>query len=138
MTDTSATEILPPYRANAVALVFGIATAPAFWIAQLVASYTASDLLCYRGDHPAFAPPAAALGSALVVFDVIALAGALAGGIVSFLCWRALSKQGSAHTEPRAGRSRFMAIWGLFSSLWFFVAIAFGSIGPAVVPLCLR
>jgi hypothetical protein len=33
---------------------------------------------------------------------------------------------------------RFLAIWGLMSSLWFFGAILFNTIATIVAPLCTR
>ena len=60
-------------------------------------------------------------------------APALAGGLLTGLdCLR-------RNSRPRAigeGRARFMALWGIFSSLCFFCAILFNIIASVTVPLC--
>jgi hypothetical protein len=119
-----------------MAILFGVSAGPLFWIAQMMAGFAVSDLLCYRSGEPAFAPPTGAVTTALYAIDICALTGALVGGFVSFACWRALSHR-PADEPANISRERFLAIWGLFSSMWFFCAIVFSSIGSAMVPLCL-
>ncbi|HEX3432020.1 MAG TPA: hypothetical protein VHT03_14150 [Rhizomicrobium sp.] len=126
-------------RASFIALMFGNTAAPVFWIGQIFLGYGVTSLACYGSDHPTSLASGAALRSALYVFDGIAIAAALAGGIVSFLCLRAVRHPG---TDTRfaakitESRMRFMAFWGLLSSLWFLGAIVFTTIGTATVHLC--
>ncbi len=106
---------------NFAALLFGACAAPIFWLGQLMLNYAVTAYGCYPGDHPEAIASSAALRAALYTFDVVAILAAAAGGITAWLC---CAKTGSAHTNTAKstseGRARFLAIWGLFSSLWFF------------------
>jgi hypothetical protein len=117
--------------ARFAALMFGACAAPIFWLGQMMLGYWVSAAACYGGDHPTTIASGTALRSALIVFDAVAIVAALAGGIVAFICWR---RVGSLDE----GRARFMAIWGILSSLWFLGAIVFGTIASVTVPLCIR
>ena len=79
---------------------------------------------------------------ALCVAAIGAASFAILGGIVSWMSWNATQdeKKGGAHEALHTGegRARFMALWGIMSSLWFLGAIVFGTIGSMVVPLCAR
>jgi hypothetical protein len=123
-------------------LMFGCCAAPIFWIGQLTLGYWASAEVCYGGDQPTVTEMPGTLHVALIVFDVTAIVAALAGGIVSVGAWRATQdekKGGARHAlHVGEGRSRFMALWGIMSSLWFLGAIVFNTIGSLMVPLCTR
>lgn len=120
-------------------LLFGTSAAPLFWSGQVILGYAVSAQTCYPGDHPLLASPAGPLSATLMLFDAMALIACLAGGIVSWLSWRRLSVAVPAYHAPwrREGRDRFLAVWGLFSSLWFFFAILFNIIASLTVPPCL-
>jgi hypothetical protein len=141
MTDTSHPS---PHRARVsfVALLFGMTAAPIFWLGQLILGYSISAVACYGSDHPTTVASGAALRSAFFAFDAIAIMAALAGGIVSYSCWHAVKeeKAGGQHhaIDAGEGRARFMALWGLFSSLCFLIGIVFATIGSIEAPLCLR
>jgi hypothetical protein len=113
------------------ALMFGACAAPIFWLGQLMLGYWVSATACYGSDHPTTIASGTALRSALIAFDAVAIVVALAGGIIAFICWR---RVGSLDD----GRSRFLAIWGMLSSLWFLGAIVFDAIASVTVPLCIR
>ena len=119
-----------------LALLFGACAAPIFWTGQLLLGYIVSADACYPGDHPVMLPAAAPLFSALMAFDAIAILASIAGGVVSWRSWQRLRslRRPLPHEE---GRDRFLAIWGLFSSLWFFFAILFNTIASITVPPCL-
>lgn len=119
-----------PRRLNFWALMFGCCAAPIFWLGQLILAYWVSAQTCYGSDHPTTTDMPRAIFSLLVGFDLIAIVAALAGAIVSFMCWR-IAGEGET-------RSRFMAIWGIFSSLCFLSAIAFETIASVSVPICAR
>lgn len=128
-------------RASFAALIFGAAAAPIFWLGQLILSYVVSTLTCYGGDHPTTISSETALRSALYVFDAVAIAAAIAGGVVALLCWRAVRDAESdtrTTVQTRISRMRFMAMWGMMSSLWFLGAIIFNTIGSATVRLCVQ
>jgi len=79
------------------------------------------------------------LFTALLIFDVAALLAAAAGGLVSWQAWQRARKNGGDRHPPHAreGRNRFLAMWGMLSSLWFFFAILFNIIASVTVPPCL-
>jgi hypothetical protein len=128
---SDATVIQPvPRRLNFWVLMFGCCAAPIFWLGQLILAYWVSAQTCYGSDHPTTTDVSGAIFSLLIAFDAIAIAAALAGAIVSLMSWRAA---GEGET-----RSRFMAIWGIFSSLCFLSAIVFETIASVTVPICAR
>jgi hypothetical protein len=107
-------------------LVFGASAAPLLWLGHTMLGYGVTAFICYPGDHPVGLAAPGPLLAALIVFDMIALAGCAVGGFVS---WRL-----SRRTE--GPRNRFLALWGMLSSLWFFIAILFNVIASVSVPLC--
>jgi hypothetical protein len=142
MSDAAAPSHPAPHRGKVSfwALMFGCCAAPIFWIGQLTLGYWVSAEICYGSDHPTATYAPGMLHTALLVFDAIAIVAALAGGIVSFLSWRATQeeKKGGANQALHTGegRARFMALWGILSSIWFLGAIAFEAIASTVAPLC--
>jgi hypothetical protein len=108
-------------------LLFGCSAAPLFWLAQVILGYAVTAYLCYPGDHPVSLSATMPLFAALIALDIIALLACAAGALVSWRGWR--------RVRP-AGRNRFLALWGLMSSLWFFVAVMFNVIASLIVPLC--
>ncbi len=112
--------------------MFGACAAPIFWIGQVSLGYLVSAEACYGGDHPGAAMSAGSLRVLLVAFDAVAIAAALAGGISAYAVFRA-SRRDTSEVE---GRVRFLAIWGLLSSLWFLAAILFNTIVSLGVPAC--
>jgi hypothetical protein len=128
-------------RVGFLLLLFGATVAPIFWLGQLMLGYWVTAVGCYPGDHPVPLASTAPLVNALIAFDIVALLACAAGGAVSWRSWRHTrhEKEGdhsyALHTGE--GRSRFLALWGMFSSLWFFGAILFNTIGSLTVPPCL-
>lgn len=123
-------------------VMFGACAAPIFWLGQMILGYGVSAFVCYRGDHPARIASASALRGTLIAFDVVAIAAALAGLTISFMCWRIVREEkaggGSHAIDIGDGRTRFMALWGIMSSLWFLGAIIFSTIASVTVPICTR
>lgn len=122
-----------------ITLLFGASAAPVFWIGQILLGYGFSAYACYPGDHPVAPEAAAPLYNLLMVFNTIALLAAFLGGLVSWRAWRTTG-EGADHRHilhTGEGRDRFLAIWGLLSSLWFFFAILFNTIASIMVPPCL-
>ncbi|HEY1615534.1 MAG TPA: hypothetical protein VGF97_17780 [Rhizomicrobium sp.] len=117
-----------PRRPNFWVLMFGSCAAPVFWLGQLMMAYWVSAETCYGGDHPTTAASPEILWTLLLAFDAVAVIAALAGTGVSLACWRA--------ADAGETRSRFMSIWGIFSSLCFLAAIIFESIASISVPIC--
>jgi hypothetical protein len=107
-------------------LLFGACAAPLAWLGQMVLGYGITAYICYPADHPVKPVADTALFAAVIAVDGIALALCAAGAWVSWSYWR----------RGLVGRNRMLALWGLMSSLWFFVAILFNAIA-SFVPPCL-
>jgi hypothetical protein len=127
--------------AGFISLLIGNVAAPIFWLGQLMLGYIVSTQACYGSDHPTVVSSATALRTTLYAFDGVAILAAIAGGIVSLLCWRAVREPGADArfaAKVTASRARFMAMWGMMSSLWFLGAVVFTTIATATVRLCVQ
>jgi hypothetical protein len=123
-----------------ITLLFGASAAPLFWLGQLMLAYGFTAYVCYPGDHP-LTGVGGWLFSALLLFDAVALIACAASGFVSWRAWLQ-----SMRTQPMAshhilqtgeGRDRFLSMWGMMSSLWFFFAVLFNTIASIMVQPCL-
>ncbi len=112
-------------------LLFGASAAPLFWLGQTMLAYAVTAHACFPGRYPE-AAEASSLFAAMMLFNVVAVIAAAAGGVVSFQAWR---RQGEPITA-RQKRDDFLAMWGVFSSLCFLLAILFNIIGSLTVPPC--
>ena len=133
---------LPPLRAprRFYLGMFACCAAPIFWVGQLLLGYGVSATACYGSDHPTPIDWPGTLRGILATFDAVAILAAIAGGAVALWLLRNARAEVDAHgigTEVQVeSRVKFLAIWGLFSSLWFFAAIAFNTIASLGTPLC--
>ncbi|HEY4276043.1 MAG TPA: hypothetical protein VGM68_11195 [Rhizomicrobium sp.] len=109
-------------------LLFGCTAAPLFWLGQMMLGYGVTAYVCYPGGHPVSLASGGPLFVALLLMDAIALTACAAGAAVSWRAWRRL--------RPGEGRNRFLALWGVMSSLWFFAAILFNVFASIMVPAC--
>lgn len=119
-----------------VFLIVTASLAPVFWLGQVMLSYFVTAQGCYPGDAPGPVWPAPALQMALWAFDAVALLAALAGGAMSLIAWRQVNREDGQDGAVAVGRTRFLVLWGLYSSLWFFFAILFNAIGSFMVMPC--
>ncbi len=121
-------------RLRPLSLMIAASIAPLFWAGQVLLGYFVSAQGCYPGNAPRPGVAVPMLQMFLWTFDAVALAAAMAGGTVSLVSWRRLR---CVHeTAGEEGRTRFLAVWALCSSLWFFFAILFNVIATAMVPPC--
>jgi len=109
-------------------LLFGCSVAPLFWLGQMMLGYGLTAYVCYPGDHPVRLVSAGPLFAALMIADIVALAACAMGAFASWRAWGLL--------RAGQGRNRFLALWGLMSSLWFFAAILFNVFASIMVPVC--
>ena len=76
----------------------------------------------------------------LLIVELIAMAMAFAAAIVAYASWRSTRHEAEGEArhmfEAGEGRTRFLALWGLMTSIGFLVAIVFSLVGLFVVPLC--
>lgn len=106
-------------------LLSGCAAPPLLWLGQVVLSYGITSGVCYPGDHPTMRTSASSYFTGLLFIDAVALTGC---GAAALMSWRS---RRSLHA-----RSRFLAEWGLMSSLCFFSATFFNLIASVAVPIC--
>ncbi len=143
-TDTEAVSHPAPHRGRAEgsALAFGLAAAPLAWFAQLVIGYGIASHVCFPADNPVtgLPPDLEAIWWLLFAVLVAAAGFALAGAVTAYASWRATREEaaGEAHhmIEAGEGRTRFLALCGLMTSLGFLGAIVFSLVGLFTVPLC--
>ena len=128
---------MPPIRAPRRFWMglFGACAAPIFWLGQLILSYWVTAVACYGSDHPTPLTETGAIRSTLVTFDVVAVLACAAGVVLSYTVVRSMARDGNADSQV-GGRIRFLGIWGLLSSLCFFIGIVFNTITSLGVPLC--
>jgi hypothetical protein len=130
------------HRVGRGLLFLGVLLAPTAWAIQLVVNYGLASYVCFPQETPRFSPLPGweGLRSALVIINVVALIAAVAGIALSFRNWRlsgAEARGGHGKLlEAGEGRTRFLAVWGLWSGVWFLIAILFNTIALVGVPLC--
>lgn len=118
-------------------LLLGASVAPLFWLGQVMLGYGVTAYICYPGDHPQGLTSAEPLSMLLIGCDAVALLACVGGAAISWRAWHRRAENGGAFTaRTRVSRSRFLALWGLMSSLWFFFAIMFNVIASVTVPPC--
>jgi hypothetical protein len=123
-------------------LAFALAAAPAGWAIQLVVGYGLTSHVCFSGSAPDVSSSFAG-GDAialLLVVELIAFLVAVSGAVIAWRLWRATRQEVGGNAEEMVeagkGRTRFLALWGVLTSLGFLGAIVFSLIGLIVVPLC--
>jgi hypothetical protein len=141
--DSYGVEHPAPHRGRASdALLFSALTAPPLaWAAQLFIDYGLASHACFPGDAPRRARPEdGALHGWLLGINLVALVIAIAATATSFVIWRRTRGEaagGHEHAvEAGQGRTRFFAVWGLWSGVWFILQILFQTIAAVGVPGC--
>jgi hypothetical protein len=124
---------------NFLALLYGASAAPIFWLGQTMLGFCATAYACYPGDHPVRISFATTMGAAILGFDALAILAAASGGAVAWWCWRhiAQERKEAVNIKIGEGRVRFLALWGIFSSLCFLCGTIFNTIASLTVPPCL-
>lgn len=113
-------------------LFSALLAAPLAWAAQLLLNYALAANACFPRQAPGAAPRWEWLHAGLLGVNLAALAIAIAATFVSAAMWRRTS--GEAHgghdqlIDVGQGRTRFFAIWGVWSGVWFIIQILFGTI----------
>ena len=130
------------YRASPRLLLFGVVGAGTAWLVQLVVDYGLASHRCFPHDVPLTIAQTAGGWSypLLTVFNLLAIALAVAAGLVSYRLWHHTRDEhaGSAGHPVTAweGRTRFLAMCGLLAGIGFLVAIVFDTVAVFTVPRC--
>ncbi len=128
------------HRVGLTALFFGLAAAPAAWNVQLLFSVGLAAHACYPRDVPLELPIWRNLWGILLAIGVAGVALAIVGGLVSFRNWRLTFDEapGSVHhlLDNGEGRTRFIAMFGILTSVLFVLGLVFATAAVFLVPLC--
>jgi hypothetical protein len=118
-----------------------LGAAPIAWFVQLCVDYGLASQACFPRDHPlptgltgspAVWPVSLALNLGAAIVACLAL-------LVSLRLWlwtRHEVPSGSGRVEGAEGRTRFLAVWGFWTAVWFVIGILFDTIALLELPLC--
>jgi hypothetical protein len=128
------------HKVSLVALGFGLAAAPIAWAAQTIFGYALSSRACFPGDTPRSAPLFYGAVPIAIEINIIAILVAAVAAAIAYRSWRVTRDEddGRLHhlVEVGEGRTRFLALCGMLTSLGFLGAIIFASVAIVLVPLC--
>ncbi len=122
-------------------LLFGLVGGAVAWSVELGLLAALGGAACAVGDGPKSLPAGPEWAQvAEVVINILALLVAAASLAVS---WRNLNRthrmeKGDVHgmVDAGEGRTRFMAIWGIFANVLFLLAIGFNTVSVFWIGLC--
>jgi hypothetical protein len=124
------------------ALWFGICGVPFAWIGLEIFSYVVTTGICGEKSVTAMDMVSATISAWHILLPTSLVAAAL-GLITVYVAlhnWREsrYEKPGSAHhlIEVGEGRTRFLAMFGLLTSIGFMITFIFSATTLIVVPLC--
>jgi hypothetical protein len=128
-------------RVRADLLFAALIAAPGAWLLELLINYGLAAQACFPREHLRTLPSAWSwLRSGVIAVDVVALAITIVATVISISIWRRTNEEASGdHAQlvhSGEGRTRFLAIWGIWSGAWFIIQIAFNTISSIGVPAC--
>jgi hypothetical protein len=121
---------------------FCLFAAPVAWLLQLTCGYALASEPCFREGEGVLAVPAQLYWTwpAMVVLTAAAVALALAALAVSLSAFRRTRHEtpGDARDlmDVGAGRTRFVALWGIFLGGGFALAAAITAVAFLALPRC--
>jgi amino acid transporter len=121
---------------------FGITGGPLAWFVQLCAGYALATWPCFPSDHRMLIPQSGYAWSfpLMVALLIAGVVVALAAFGVSWRTYaRTRDEAGGNHRhliEVGAGRTRFLALWGMLLGAGFAVATSLTAIAFLLVPRC--
>jgi hypothetical protein len=131
-----------PHRAETglAALLYGLVAGPAAWVVEQLVNATLAQEACFPGTERLATPTIANLHILHAAVLVVAILVSASGAIIALGAWRATKGEqaGGSHTllSIGEGRSRFMALSGLLTSLGFIVGALFSVPALIFVPAC--
>ena len=122
-------------------LFMALLAAPLAWFVQLCVDYGLVSQACFPREHPL--SNGLQISPAVWPGSLALMAGALivtcAATAASFWMWRRTRHEVanvSGLVEGTEGRTRFLAVWGIWTGIWFALGIVFGAIGFLAVSAC--
>jgi len=131
-----------PQRVRLHGTFFALFGGPIAWYLQLCGGYALASDPCFRNGQRTLAPISAMYWTWPVMIGLMIAAVAIA--LMSLLVsWRAFNRtrgevKGDAHQlmEVSAGRTRFLALWGMVLGGGFALAAAITAVAFMTVPRC--
>lgn len=128
------------HRVHRWAVWFGLLGAPLAWSLQEFVNVSLAGHACYPHDVPLATPLWPHLSAISVLVEAVAVVIGIAAGLVAFANWRKSrhEKPGDAHQllGNGDGRTRFIAMAGIMTSLLFLIGIALAALNLVGVPPC--
>jgi hypothetical protein len=123
-------------------LLFGaLLAAPAAWLVQLCAGYGLTAQACFPRET--LLPNGLAISHTVWPGSLALNLGAAAVAVISLLVslriWlRTRQEVPSAHglIEGTEGRTRFLAVWGFWTGVWFAIGILFNTVAMLELTVC--
>jgi hypothetical protein len=126
-------------RISSFIVFAGLVAAPVAWLIETTINYLVASVACFPHDVALAAPTNAGLWPVLICLVLGALAVSALGWFAAYTAWRHTrhEKAGSAQdtVEVGEGRTRFLALSGMFVSALFFAAALF-DIPGLFLPAC--
>ena len=136
--DVSASPAPHRDRVSMMLVLFGLIAAPGAWIVETTINYMVASRACYPHDVPLSVPITTASSPVLICLAFAALTVSIAGWLAAYQAWRHTRHEmtASAHgaAEEGEGRTRFLALAGMFISALFLVAALFDMPGLFLPP----
>jgi hypothetical protein len=140
--DTGSSHPSPHRHRVGLPALFGLWGAPLGWAAQLVLNYGLTSYACYPRYMPQHHLIAGwgGLWGVLLAVNIAAIVITCLGAAVAYTSWQATSHEQSGHSghvlETGIGRTRFLGLLGMMTSLGFLAAVLFDTVVLCAVPLC--
>ena len=122
-------------------LFTALLASPIAWFVQLCAGYGLTSAACFPRQYPVAdglsLSPAAWPGS--FALNIGCLVVAVAATLLSVWVWLRVRHEVSSSfglIEAGEGRTRYLAVWGIWTGVWFALDILFATIGMLEVGLC--
>lgn len=131
-----------PHRGRVAgwALWFGLLGAPFAWTLQELVNVALASNACYPHDVPLPSPLWNGLTGLTLGVEVVAIVLCIAAAVVAFATWRRTGseKPGDAHQLLGSGdgRTRFMAMAGMMTSVLFLIGTALATLNVTSIPAC--
>jgi hypothetical protein len=133
----------PHQRRTSMATLFAaLLAAPLAWGAQLLVGYGLTSHACFPNEaqRQFFMRGWEWVGPAIIAINLACLAIAVGATLASLSIWRRTREEAAGGHESALdigqGRTRFFAIWGVWSGVWFALQILFATIAIFWVPPC--
>ncbi len=128
------------HRVPRWAVWFGLLGAPLAWCLQEFVNVSLAGHACYPHDVPLATPLWPQLSAISVSVEAVAVVIGIAAGLVAFANWQKSrhERPGDAHQllGNGDGRTRFIAMAGILTSLLFLIGIALAALNLVGVPPC--